>query len=112
MYSNRMNQTTCIVCALLLLVLPCIGMRADANEGGTADGNVKRYGAVGDGKTDDTAAFQKALDGTSLKRPFYKALKGQNVTAQGNALGNGNVPNRQALKGRHEGTRSLVRNGG
>lgn len=57
--------------------------------------NVRHYGAVGDGQTDDTAAFQKALDAAS------QAGGGIVYAPRGNYFfaGNMNVPNAVTLAG-------------
>lgn len=50
-------------------------------------GNVKRYGAIGDGKTDDTQAFRQAIEdakenGTPLVAPYGKYLISQDLSAR------------------------------
>jgi hypothetical protein len=62
------------------------------------------YGARGDGKTDDTAAFQKALDAASA------AGGGAVIAPRGNYLFNGhlNVPDSVALKGIWESVPSHI----
>jgi hypothetical protein len=57
--------------------------------------NVRRFGAAGDGQTDDTAAFQKALDAAA------KAGGGVVYAPRGNYFfaGNLNVPNAVTLAG-------------
>ena len=57
--------------------------------------NVKDFGAVGDGQTDDTAAFQKALDAAS------QAGGGVVQAPRGNYFfaGNLNVPSAVTLSG-------------
>ena len=57
--------------------------------------NVRRFGAVGDGKTDDTAAFQKALDATG------QTGGGTVYAPRGNYFfaGHLNVPNAVTLAG-------------
>jgi Pectate lyase superfamily protein len=56
--------------------------------------NVKDYGAVGDGVTDDTAAIQNVLNQISLVRPSlffpsgrYKVTSPLNLTSQGSGTG-------------------------
>ncbi len=83
-----MRWLTAVICGALII-------------GGTATmaqssmWNVKDFGAKGDGKTDDTAAFQRALDEAG------KAGGGTVYAPRGNYLfkGNLNVPNGVTLKG-------------
>ena len=56
--------------------------------------NVKEFGAAGDGKTDDTAAFQKALDAAGSRRSDCLALRGNYFFA-----GHLNVPQAVTLRG-------------
>jgi hypothetical protein len=61
----RMRLPGIVLIASAWLVGLCIGLPTFAQERRTSqgeDGNARRFGAVGDGKSDDTAAIQKALD--------------------------------------------------
>jgi hypothetical protein len=79
-----------------MLLFP-IGIFAAEKESGPASDylNVRSFGAVGDGKTDDTAAFQKALDAA------HEAGGGVVYAPRGNYFfaGNLNVPDAVTLAG-------------
>ena len=62
------------ISTLLLLVLPGIGIGAGGNPSDTQDGNVQHYGAVGDGKNDDTEAIQRAVNTGAGAIYFPKGL--------------------------------------
>jgi len=80
-----------------LSLLFSVGVFAgEADQGPVSDYfNVRSFGAVGDGQTDDTAAFQKALDSAE------KAGGGIVYAPRGNFFfaGNLNVPNAVTLAG-------------
>ena len=80
-----------------LSLLFSVGIFAgEADQGPVSDYfNVRSFGAVGDGQTDDTAAFQKALDSAE------KAGGGIVYAPRGNFFfaGNLNVPNAVTLAG-------------
>ena len=83
-----MPQPLCVVLSVLLFA-------AASSAEGTFTLNVKEFGAAGDGKTDDTAAFQKALDAAG-------AQGGATVLApRGNYFfaGHLNVPQAVTLRG-------------
>jgi polygalacturonase len=83
---------------VLVLSLACVGA-APAQEKTPAaisdQFDVRQFGAVGDGKTDDTAAFQRALDAAG------KAGGGVAYAPRGNYFfaGHLNVPNAVTLAG-------------
>lgn len=83
-----MHWTSVVICALLLLGGHLAMAQSDT-------WNVRDYGAKGDGKTDDTAAFQQALDAAG------KAGGGVVYAPRGNYLFKGHlvVPNAVTLKG-------------
>ncbi len=87
------------VAVVFLGLLPAWVARASAAEpaGAAPSGsfNVRQFGAAGDGKTDDTAAFQQALDAAA------KAGGGVVLAPRGNYFfaGHLNVPNAVALAG-------------
>lgn len=76
----------------LLLALPGVGAEAPLATGILS---VRDFGAVGDGRTDDTAAFQKALDAAA------RAGGGTVLAPRGNYFfaGNLNVPPAVTLRG-------------
>ena len=84
--------------AVLLIGLASLGVGAvPAEESASTTGqfDVRQFGAVGDGKTDDTAAFQKALDAAA------QAGGGTVHAPRGNYFfaGHLNVPNAVTLAG-------------
>jgi hypothetical protein len=80
-----------------VMLLFSVGVLAAETEQSPASGylNVRSFGAVGDGKTDDTAAFQKALDAA------HEAGGGVVYAPRGNYFfaGNLNVPDAVTLAG-------------
>ena len=89
-----------IVKVIIVSALTCGGVTYSAAEAIGGDSgkdlwNVREFGAVGDGKTDDTAAFQKALDTAG------KAGGGTVYAPRGNYLfaGHLNVPQAVTLAG-------------
>ncbi len=97
---TRIRSWTLIsIIAMILAGLCSFGETAYAQEtsSSAADDtvNVRRFGAVGDGKTDDTAAFQKALDAVG------QAGGGTVYAPRGNYFfaGHLNVPNAVTLAG-------------
>ncbi len=84
--------------AVLALLFVGVGVAQAQEKPATAVSDrfdVRRFGAVGDGTTDDTAAFQRALDAAG------KAGGGVVYASRGNYLfaGHLNVPNGVALEG-------------
>src|ERR1017187_6511696 len=77
----------CVVCLLCALGLAGAATNSDVY-------SVLDYGAKGDGKTDDTAAFQKALDTAQGGGGVVYAPHGNYFFA-----GHLNVPNAVCLKG-------------
>jgi hypothetical protein len=82
-----------VIASLFLLIAVPAGRAASAAV--SDDFNVRDYGAVGDGKTDDTAAFQRALDAAG------KANGGVVYAPRGNYFfaGRLNVPKAVTLAG-------------
>ncbi|MDR1271215.1 MAG: glycoside hydrolase family 55 protein [Planctomycetaceae bacterium] len=66
--------------------------------------NVKEFGAVGDSKTDDTAAFQKALDTAATSDSQVVSVPRGNYRFEGSL----NVPNGVTLKGVWESVPSHI----
>ena len=81
--------------AIVLVIATVAAFATAFAQGGPGVLNVKDHGAKGDGKTDDTAAFQRALDAAG------KAGGGTVYAPVGNYLfaGQLNVPNAVTLKG-------------
>ncbi|UCG47799.1 MAG: hypothetical protein JSU94_20270 [Phycisphaerales bacterium] len=80
---------------LLVLTAGALGQEAEKTNAGRHYWDVRSFGAVGDGKTDDTAAFQKALDAAG------KAEGGTVFAGRGNYSFSGhlNVPTAVTLAG-------------
>lgn len=72
-----------IVTVVLMQAFGCAGraeaVSGDSNTARVADGDVRRFGAAGDGRTDDSAAIQKAVDSrvglVKLPRGVYRITK-------------------------------------
>jgi len=83
--------------AVLVLSLAAVGVAGAGEKTPTASDrfDVRQFGAVGDGQTDDTAAFQRALDAAG------QAGGGVVYASRGNYLfaGHLNVPNAVTLSG-------------
>ena len=80
----------------LTLLFPVVVFAGETEQFPVSDYfNVRSFGAVGDGQTDDTAAFQKALDAAS------KAGGGVVYAPRGNYFfaGSLNIPNAVTLAG-------------
>jgi len=99
---DSMHNTRRILLSLGIIVLAGLrgsGVTVDAQQGPSPamvdPVNVRRFGAVGDGTTDDTAAFQKALDTVG------QAGGGTVYAPRGNYLfaGHLNVPHAVTLAG-------------
>lgn len=85
-----MNRRRTVLCCIVLLqALAALGQES------LSVYNVRDFGATGDGKTDDTAAFQKALDAVAEKGG------GTLLAPRGNYFfaGHLSVPNAVTLKG-------------
>lgn len=80
---------------VILAMSGSVVLAAEAPETGLDTLNVRSFGAVGDGKTDDTAAFQKAMDAAA------EAGGGVVFAPRGNYFfaGHLNVPNGVTLRG-------------
>jgi hypothetical protein len=68
------SKLICIVYVLFLLVGSDPGIGAGINGSDTQDGNVQHYGAVGDGKNDDTEAIQRAVNSDAGAIYFPKGV--------------------------------------
>jgi hypothetical protein len=77
------------------LALLSLTMTASAKPAKTDHYNVRNFGAKGDGKTDDTAAFQKALDKATADGGGVVAVPRGNYRFAGHL----NVPNAVTLEG-------------
>src|ERR1035441_8584054 len=90
------------ICRFCLLLLCAVGLASAAPTSDTY--SVRDFGAQGDGKTDDTAAFQKALDAAR------QAGGGVVYAPRGNYFfaGHLNVPSAVTLKGMWESVPSHV----
>lgn len=88
---NNLSGTHLVTCLCIL----SIGAAAHAQDSRVGFWNVRDFGAVGDGKTDDTTAFQKALDAAA------QAEGGIVHAPRGNYLFKGhlNVPSAVTLAG-------------
>lgn len=89
MMNNRFWSIPTTFCILLLLGVTIMNLEAKT----TADGilNAKKFGAIGDGKRDDTAALQKAIDesaktGDKLFIPAGKYLVSNSLTVTPGAV--------------------------
>ncbi|MCX8091582.1 MAG: glycoside hydrolase family 55 protein [Verrucomicrobiae bacterium] len=93
--SRLLNQFPTQPFATLLLILAALSGPAQAADANKAFLCVRDFGAKGDGKTDDTGAFQKALDAAG------KAGGGVVFAPRGNYLfaGSLNVPPAVTLRG-------------
>ena len=95
----RMSRRTNLVLIALVLALPITSLAQDntpaTQPSARGEYDVGRFGAVGDGKTDATAAFQNAMDTAG------KEGGGVVVVPKGNFLFKGhlNVPNNVTLRG-------------
>ena len=95
-YKARMMKQFSRLFLGLLLLFTVGALAGEADKGPVSDYfNVRSFGALGDGQTDDTAAFQKALDAAE------KAGGGIVYAPRGNYFfaGNLNVPNAVTLAG-------------
>ncbi|NIP22598.1 MAG: hypothetical protein GWN76_10465 [candidate division Zixibacteria bacterium] len=90
-----LNQFGIIVLGFSLVCTTCSFAKEPAPPAVSQHFNVRTFGAVGDGKTDDTTAFQKALDAAA------KAGGGVVYAPRGNYFFTGNlkVPNAVTLAG-------------
>ena len=90
-----MKRTSLSIVGLLLAMTVAVYSGEHAQSSNTDTFNVRDYGAAGDGKTDDTAAFQKALDTAG------RANGGVVYAPRGNYLfaGHLNVPQAVTLAG-------------
>lgn len=112
-----------IICVLLLMFLAvCVAESRDEVSDSLVSANVMAYGAKADSKTDDTAAFQKAMDAAGTKGGIVMVPSGTyliagsitipaGVTLQGvwqaphnTALGKGSVIFATGNAGKEDGT--------
>src|SRR5579864_6778214 len=113
MEGRLMSQKTILLRLALILVLPVLAP-AQSNPpapaippSATGQYDVTQYGAIGDGKTDATAAFQNALNTAGTERGGVVTVPKGNFLFRGHL----NVPNNVTLRGiwesvpSHNGTR-------
>lgn len=93
--AQMMYRFGLLMLGLLVAGIPVVAVEKPLELPGTGYLNVRRFGAVGDGKTDDTAAFQAALDAAA------KAGGGTVYAPRGNYYfaGHLNVPDAVTLAG-------------
>jgi Pectate lyase superfamily protein len=90
----RTSRTFRLVSSLFLVALPMLLATGRAFAAGPETVSVRDFGANGDGRTDDTAAFQKALDAVAKGGGIVQAGRGSFYFA-----GHLNVPSGVTLEG-------------
>jgi hypothetical protein len=85
-----MIRRTCAAALLIFLSVGCTSQRAN-----DSDPSVIDFGAVGDGKTDTTAAFQKALDAAAMQGGGIVSVPRGNFLFAGHL----NIPSGVTLQG-------------